>query len=460
MKIKFLLLGLGLGASILAGCNDDLSSIGTSIQPGNDTISVYTDTFRIQASTVQLDSIYARSTSAQLGQLYDPLYGNLISDFMCQFYCPSDFRFKHEPYEGKIDSVDFKIFYDGQTSPSGVWMGDSLAPMRAEIYKVTSPLKKNFYTNIDPTQYCDMQISLGGQAYTAFNSSISDEERYSGSYRPNVRIKMPKELGQRFYDETIKNPATFTNQDTFNEFFPGVYVTNSFGSGNILSVSRSVMSIYYTYITKTTAGKDSLVKAAESFKATEEVIQLNRFKNTDLEQMLQPNEQYAFFKTPAGVCTRLVFPTTDIAPVIEERIVNNVPLKIKAMPQEKWKFPLVAPPYLLALPEDSVKGFFEGNEIENNMTAFLSDMYDAETRTYSFPNLANLLKSHIDNDPTNDLRVLLVPVHRESSISNNYWGPSTTTTSRLTNYMAPAGVKIRKDKEAMKIGITSSRYAK
>lgn len=79
MKIKLLILGLGLGASILAGCNDDFSSIGTSIQPGDDTIAVYMDTFQIQATTVQLDSIYARSTSAQLGELYDPLYGNLVS---------------------------------------------------------------------------------------------------------------------------------------------------------------------------------------------------------------------------------------------------------------------------------------------------------------------------------------------------------------------------------------------
>ena len=109
MKIKLLILGLGLGASILAGCNDDFSSIGTSIQPGDDTIAVYMDTFQIQATTVQLDSIYARSTSAQLGELYDPLYGNLVSDYMCQFYCPSDFQFAHTPYEGKIDSVEFNI---------------------------------------------------------------------------------------------------------------------------------------------------------------------------------------------------------------------------------------------------------------------------------------------------------------------------------------------------------------
>ena len=42
MKIKLLILGLGLGASILAGCNDDFSSIGTSIQPYDDTnVGIY-----------------------------------------------------------------------------------------------------------------------------------------------------------------------------------------------------------------------------------------------------------------------------------------------------------------------------------------------------------------------------------------------------------------------------------
>ena len=66
MKIKLLILGLGLGASILAGCNDDFSSIGTSIQPGDDTIAVYMDTFQIQATTVQLDSCLLYTSSDAL----------------------------------------------------------------------------------------------------------------------------------------------------------------------------------------------------------------------------------------------------------------------------------------------------------------------------------------------------------------------------------------------------------
>ena len=458
MKIKLLILGLGLGASILAGCNDDFSSIGTSIQPGDDTIAVYMDTFQIQATTVQLDSIYARSTSAQLGELYDPLYGNLVSDYMCQFYCPSDFQFKHTPYEGKIDSVEFNIYYNG-SNKNGVWVGDSLAPMRAEIFKITSPLQKNFYTNIDPKQYCNMQESMGAQAYTAYNTSISDSLRNSDGYSPHVSIKMPTEFGQKFYDETINNPGTFKNQETFNEFFPGLYVTTTFGSGNILSVASSVLKIYYNYAVKSTAGKDSLITTWEAFSVTKEIIQLSRFKNTDMSQLLQPNDSYAFFKTPAGVCTRIVLPTKEITPIMKERIVNNLPLELKAMPQEDWQYALAPPPYLLILPEDSVKSFFEGSQIDNNVTSFLSKAYDATTRTYSFPNLANLLKYQMENNPDKDLSLLLIPVQRTTTTGNSY-GQSTVVTTAITNYLAPSGVKIRKDEEVMKIGITSCKYVR
>lgn len=458
MRIKLLILGFGLGASILAGCNDDLSSIGTSIQPGDDTIAVYTDTFRIQASTVQLDSIYARSTKAQLGEIYDPLYGNLVSDYMCQFYCPNDFQFKYKPYEGKIDSVEFRIYYQG-SNKNGVWIGDSLAPMRAEVFKITSPLQRNFYTNIDPTRYCDMRESLGAQAYTAYNNSIPDSIRKLDEFAPSVCIKMPTEFGQKFYDETINHPETFKNQNAFNEFFPGLYVTTTFGSGNVLSVSSSVLHIFYKEALKNSKGEDSLVVRAESFTNTKEVIQLSRFKNTDMSQLLQPNEEYAFFKTPAGVCTRISIPLQEITPVLKERIVNNVPLNLKAMPQDEWRYALTPPSYLLILPEDSVKSFFEEGQLDNKVTSFLSEVYNPKTRTYSFPNLANLLKHQMEKDPDKDLNLLLIPVDMTSTTNNGYY-ESTTVTTSITNYLAPSGVRIRKDEEVMKIGITSCKYAR
>ena len=94
MKIKLFILGLSLGISILSGCNDDLTQVGIGTMPDTDGVTVRADTFQMKAETKLTDSVYARTIYGSLGEIYDPLYGNLKSDFMCQFYCPENFRFQ------------------------------------------------------------------------------------------------------------------------------------------------------------------------------------------------------------------------------------------------------------------------------------------------------------------------------------------------------------------------------
>ena len=448
MKIKLFILGLSLGISILSGCNDDLTQVGTGIQPENDRPLVYADTFYMKAKTLQTDSVYARTIYGSLGEIYDPLYGNLKSDFMCQFYCPENYRFRYTPYNDVIDSVEFKIYY------SRSWTGDSLTPMRAQLYEITTPLTRDFYTNIDPEQYCNMQKSLGMQTYTARDLSVSDSlwnatttngNQTVYSYDPNITIRMPKELGQRFYDATIKTPEVFNDQNTFNQFFPGIYVTNTYGTGNILNIESTQMNIYYKYTVKGSADQDSLVQTRETFSATSEVIQLNRFKNTDISHLLEPNDSIAYLKSPAGVYTQLTIPAQDIAPIIQGRIVSNVDFSLKALPQEDWKFAFKAPDNVLILPKDSMDTFFKNNNVENNITSYRGE-YVASTRTYSFGNIAKLLKTHV------------IPVQRRVGTTYNYYNQPQDYTVAIENYLKPSGVKLRIDKDAMEMRIVTIEY--
>lgn len=458
MKIKLFILGLSLGISILSGCNDDLTQVGTSIQPENDRPLVYADTFYMKARTVLTDSVYARTTYGSLGEIYDPLYGNLKSDYMCQFYSPENFRFRQTPLEGRIDSVEFQISY-GRT-----WTGDSLTPMRAQLYEVTTPLTRDFYTNIDPEKYCNMEKSLGAQTYTARDlANVSDsvwnavDQNGNFTYIPSIKIRMPQEVGQRFYDATIHTPEVFNNQNTFNEFFPGVYVTNTYGTGNILNIQGSIMTIYYKYMTKGYTGQDSIGKMSETFSATSEIIQLNRFKNTDMSHLLEPNDSIAYLKSPAGVYTQLTIPAQDIAPIIKGRIVSNVALSLKALPQEDWKYAFQAPSNILILPKDSVDGFFKSNSVEDNITSYRGE-YVASTRTYTFGNIARLLRTHIENTPDEDLVINVIPVERRIGTTRNYYGQTTEYTVALENYLKPSGVKLRIDKEAMEMRIVTIEY--
>lgn len=450
MKIKLVvLLGLILGITILGGCNDNLTEVGINTMPPTDGVEARADTFYMTSKTLMSDSVYARTTAGALGELVDPMFGTLKSDYLCQFYCPDNFSFNHKPINGKIDSVEFKVFYRS-------WTGDSLTPMRVQLYQVTTPLQRNYYTNIDPKQFSDMKTLLGSKTYTAHDMTVSDSIRTSGSFMPNITVRMPKDFGQHFYDETINHPASFANQDAFNKFFPGIYVTTTFGTGNIINVYSSEMYIFYKYMTTGSAGQDSIVKTYENFNVTSEVIQLNRFKNSNISHLIQPNDSVSYLRSPAGVYTEFTIPSKAIATVINGRILSNMNLTLKAFPQDDWDFAFEPPSDILILPSDSVDKFFKNNQIENNNTAFRAS-YSYSSRSYDFSNICNILKDHIEKAPDKDLRVSIIPIERKIGSTSSYYG-SSTYTAAINNYLEPSGVKLRTNKEAMRLRIVTIKY--
>lgn len=483
-SLKKLIAACGLLAGLVLGsCDDNLTSVGTTIQPPGDLITVFTDTFTMTASTVRLDSIFAKTTECMLGEMYDPLYGTIKSDFLCQFYCEEGFEFSETPYGGMIDSIDLFIVYPNSSNGRTSAYGDTLLPMQVSVYPVEVPLARNFYTNDDPEKYCDMNNPLGRTTYTPYDMTVPDSIRnvtdsygYS-TYTPSIRVKLPLELGQKIYDETVDNPSIFASQSSFNQFFPGVYVTNTFGSGNLIYTRGENISIRISYhvMEKDILGQDSAAYRSQWFYSAKDVVQINRFKNSNMDHLLEDNPTHTYIKAPAGVCTKLVIPTTEISNEmdVKERFINNFTLDIKYLPAEEWDFAYTPPSHLLILPEDSVKAFFENGSVENYTTSYVSFMYDVsgtystsftsasatyygynpDTRTYSFGNISNLLKTHIDNSPEKDLSLLILPVNRTYTTSS-----STHYTTGISHALIPAGLKIRKEEEFMKIVILSSMF--
>jgi len=482
--IFLVLFGIFAEWFLLSSCNDDLTMVGTTIQPSSDHITVFTDTFQLTASTVVLDSIFAKTSTCLLGDMYHPVYGNIKADFLCQFYCQEDFRFTFEPYQGVIDSAVMFILY-----PSSSWYGDSLAPMQVTIFPITKPLKRNFYSNDNPENYCDMTHPLASKSYTPFDKTISDSIRaitdtYDANYyTPNIRIKLPVEFGQNFYDETINNPASFASQSAFNAFFPGLYITTTFGSGNLLKTYGEYMYLrfYYNTILKDIDGADSIVFRFDDFTVSKEVNQINRFKNSNIDKLLTNTGDFTYIKSPAGVCTKIIIPTTQISSKIDvsERFINAFSLNLKFIPEEEEALFSVYPPHnLLLIPEDSVQTFFENNQSEDTKITYIS--YDGTAsgsssnttsagysyyfRSYSFGNISALIEDHIKKSPDKDLSLLVIPVNRtvtsSSSSSYYYYSSSSYTyyTTGITNSFDLAGVKIRTDGDYLKVVAVSSMF--
>ena len=461
MKIKKLLITfLCFCVLILSGCDDNSNLVGNSFIPDSDMITIYTDTIQIQATTIIRDSLFSKTINGILGEYFDPLYGRLKADYLCQFYCQDDYQFQNTPYNNSIDSIFMTLYY--------LETGDPNTPFQFQIFPVTKPLDKVYYSNVNPADYADLNTIWASKVYTAADGLIYDSVQVtvdSNKYYRSLQIPLPYELGQKIYEETVNNPASFKTQQAFNEFFPGMYITTGYGSGCLFNIVRSDIFIHYKSTIESSVGEDSIVHMAERFITTKEVIQLNRFENSGTEQLLTENDDYTFIKTPAGVYTRLYFPIQDIKSKIENRFINSMMFSLKYMPNENWPYALGPPSHLLLLPEDSLISFFQGRSVENNITSFISVNsqyitpeltevgYSADNRTFYFNNIATLLSYHLFKSPDEDLRLLVVPVYRETSTINNY-----LYTTDIYNYLAPSGLKLRKDKDLMKVSIVTSKF--
>lgn len=458
--IQQLIISACLGLFLLSGCDDNKSLVGGGLMPGEDIITVYSDTFLISATTVKRDSLFAKSTNGLLGEYYDPQYGRLKADYLCQFYCEDEFKFQGTPVGQTIDSIYLALTYTESGNPN--------TPFQFQVFPVNKPLDKVYYTNVNAADYADLNTSWGSQVFTSSNGIIIDSTQISATeyqYYKRFFIQLPLELGQRIYNETVNNPASFKTQQAFNEFFPGLYVTTGYGSGCLFNVLQTDIFIDYKYVLTGSAGQDSTIYTTEHFSTTKEVIQLNRFENSDTEKLLADNDSYTFIKTPAGIYTRLVIPSREIKPVVKDRIINSMMLSLRYMPNDDWPYTLGQPSYLLLLPEDSLTNFFKNRYVDNNITTFISvdsptsnssqstTGYSAANRTYYFNNISTLLAYHFSVAPDDDLRLLVIPVTRKTGSSN-----STYYTTEIGNYLAPSGLKLRKDKDFMKIAISTSIY--
>jgi len=474
-KIQSYLVILACSCSIiLCGCNDTITQVGISIQPEEDKITIYSDTFQMTLSPVKADSIYAKTHNAYLGDIYDPVYGQIKADYLNQFYCEEDFQFYYTPQDGIIDSVTYYIVFS-------TWNNDPFNPMQISIYPVNKSLDKVFYTNINPEDYCDMSKPLASKAFSIYNCPIIDSvavaqissTEYSYKYYRQLKVRLPLEFGQRIYDETINNPSSFHNQESFNQFLPGFYITTDYGSGTLLHVDQKGFYIDYHYTVLSSEETDSVIPVSQVFLSTKDVIQMNHFQNIGVEPLLNDNDDYVYLQTPAAVFARLTIPAADILKLTEDRIVNNFTLDIRFMPSEDATYALSPPPYLLLLPEDSLHSFFENEYVEDYVTSYISTDgshpqvtsagYNAYSRTYTFYNMSNLLAMQYLTAPDEDLRMILVPVNREvRSSSSSYYSSSTSySTSAISHYLPPSGVKLRKDKEEyLKVVVLSSKYSK
>lgn len=449
-----------IGAFVFAGCNDNASKVGFTTQPKDEVLTAKADTFLLSAQTVEVPSIYSRSTYTLLGQLSDPLFGDLRSSYITRLRHAPGFKFAHEPEGKKIDSVLVEISYSS-------WAGDSTLWAKASIYEVTKPLPDSHYSG-DIQPYLEGAKRLGSGSYKAGNK-VGDHYIY---------IPVDREIGQRFYDASVQHPEYFDNQKAFEEnLLRGIYVEASTGSGCMLSVYSTALLIYYTYTVngKTADGKADSIhhkRASYRFANTNQLYLSQQFDHANRDELLKPNSTYSFITSPLGLATELTLTTEDLNKVVKsgwnqktKRLFNEAKLTLPVDIPAHGRTVLQPPKYLLLLPADSVKNFFETGQshLTQPDIAFLSSEYSILSREYNFSNISKLITRHVLNHKSETassieikepLRLLLVPV----SLEGGKAGSSSSSVTGVAHYLFPSGVRIKLDKSKIRLGIIHTTY--
>jgi len=474
MKTSRIVFCLFLGVIYMA-CNDTIGRVGLSVLPDADKVSVVDTMVTLSARTIEVDSLYAKTTNGFLGEFYDPAYGSVKSSFICQYYPSNGFPYLDSIFGNKIDSVRLNIYYSA-------CIGDTLAPMEVTVYPVVKDLDNNYYTTSDPAQYCDMDHPLAKYSYTARNMNVSDSLlqvwQTNTGYYSYISIPLPVKIGQDYLDQV--QMGNLTTVDEFLNYFKGTYIATTYGTGCMLPIDLTQILLYYTRQTSTltdsNGNSDStgFVASSAAFTVTKEIIQLNQFENKNPAFLTQDDTAKTYLKTPAGVFTELTIPIKEIAAKIGKKRFSSVAISLNAYPPSDWNYSLQFPgttssltptlssdgstgcsAKLLLIEPDSVANFFEMKKYADGKTTYTTQ-FNPTTYSYNFSNISNLVQNAIDKAPDKDLILWVIPVMTTWVSQTDAYGNSSTTDYTTSHYLYPSGVTLMKGGNNLKVRVIAT----
>ena len=426
MKLKYLY--VGLLAALVYSCDDATTGIGNSTIASGDSIPSGAAVYNVYTRSILADSVYARTSTAYLGKYTDPQFGEFSADFIAQFNCTDNYEFPETVQE--ITGLRMRMFYES-------FFGDSLNAMRMQIDTLDKIIPEKelstFYTSVDPTLYYDENSKpIARKAFAAKGASANDTtiisyDSYGYEHATSLYwqdAKLPTSLGQYMYDKYKEDKNNYKNAEEFiKNVLKGVYVHCTHGDGTILYFYDMQLQLNFKYLIESSSGKvDSLVNGSTIFAATKEVIQANRFQNSDRLKELVEEKDYTYLKTPAGIFTEVTLPVEEIAEMHMRDTLNAASITFTRYNEKsESKYPMGIPQTLLMVRKSDMHNFFEKNKTYDGQTSFIAE-YVASTEsanTYSFRNISSLITQCINEKKAgkNDAdwnKVVLIPVKTET----------------------------------------------
>ncbi|MDE6490565.1 MAG: DUF4270 domain-containing protein, partial [Muribaculaceae bacterium] len=372
-------LAISMAAAVaVTGC-EEASTMGSSLIQ-DETEFVIDSSFTATGRSVENKKVQSRTIVQLLGKIDAKGYGMLQSDVVTQFM-PANVMVT----EGvtSIDSIKLRL-----AIPAGGFVGDSLVPMGLEVYRLNRQLPSPIYSDFDPSGYYDPANTLGGRIYSA--AAIGESDSLAElSYR-FVYVDLDKSLGEAFYNEYKTNPEVFSSPSQFAQYFPGMYIANTYGSGRVMQIISSEIKMFYSQTLPKDDGSGAdttYARVGTYFAVTPEIVTNNNIDFSpaaDVENLAQSN---AVIMAPAGYDVELMFPAEDIIDKFRSQtdrfaVVNTLEMEIPAS-EITNDYGIDPPEYLLMVLAKDKDRFFNENKVTDGKTSFYA-AYDSSTHSYKF----------------------------------------------------------------------------
>ena len=368
MKAKYV--WVALLALTFFGCDDNTGTIGWDMLPDSDqNINGRYTTYELTTNSDLSGPVFAKTSVGYVGKFTDKEFGEYEASFLAQLNSP--------------DGISFPSVYDPETNPKGVMAGDSIHTAELILY-----YKSYFGDSINP---CRMTV-------------YELDENLTQNYYTD-------KLGKRIYRLNRDHPEYFKTSEAFiNNVFKGIYAKNDYGNGTILYVDQINLNVVIRCHEKDSLGNnlkkkngaDSLYYTTRTFATTKEVIQANKFVNSEKLNEIAKKTDCTYLKSPAGIFTHATLPINKIYEELSHDTINAVKLTFNSYNQpDNGKFSMKAPTYVLLLREKERQSFFEENKLTDNITSYLA-VHNAiisnkpTTNQYVFTNLTRLINACVN----------------------------------------------------------------
>lgn len=453
MKILRLLTVLVIAALTFAACDDTTEGIGGSITNKIDNINISNSAFNVTTKSIVADSVLSRNNTGLIGKMKDPETGNYVKgDYMTQLSVLPTFSVDTLDYikqanKGSIEADSCYLLVSYNAS-----YGDTIAPMKVTAYEMTKPMAedKEYYSNYDAFEkgWVNENNQHWSSNYNLSNTSDVKNFKIYLNKKYKKDGKTYKNYGSYIMQTYAEHPEYFkTNYKFLHNVCPGFYIKNVGGTGNMAKIWNTELIFYWTR-KKTIKAKDGVTDSTavsigyNRFDGTEEVLQLNKIENKNLEE-LASKQNYTYLKSPAGIFTEVTLPIEYIMKGHEKDTLNTATISFPRLNNENEDNPynFATPSTILMVQKDSLQSFFEKSKLADSRTSYTASYSNTGTykNAYTFQNIANLVSAMYKNKGKGENwnKVVLVPVNVITT-TQGY----TTVISKINHDMSLASTRL------------------